>query len=146
VGQGIDLKCKVGYGRITVVVTKKETSTPVRCLNKAKLYLPREDVLRRPNTGVCWLVFCVNLIQAGVITEKGSSFEGNASMGSSYKAFSQLMIKREGPRPLWVVPSPGLLALGSIRKQAEQARESNPVSNIPPLPLHQLLTPSSYPV
>ena len=38
--------------------------------------------------------------------------------------FSQLMIKREGPRPLWVVPSPGLLALGSIRKQTEETMGS----------------------
>jgi hypothetical protein len=36
---------------------------------------------------------------------------------------------------------PGLVVLGSIRKQAEQARGSKPVSNIPPRPLHQLLLP-----
>ena len=36
---------------------------------------------------------------------------------------------------------PGLVVLCSIRKQAEQARESKPVSNIPPWPLHQLLLP-----
>jgi hypothetical protein len=34
---------------------------------------------------------------------------------------------------------PGLVVLGSIRKQAEQARGSKSVSNIPPCPLHQLL-------
>jgi hypothetical protein len=34
---------------------------------------------------------------------------------------------------------PGLVVLGSIRKQAEQARGSKPVRNIPPWPLHQLL-------
>jgi hypothetical protein len=33
----------------------------------------------------------------------------------------------------------GLAVLGSIRKQAEQARESKPVKSIPPWPLHQLL-------
>jgi hypothetical protein len=33
----------------------------------------------------------------------------------------------------------GLVVLGSIRDQAEQARGSKPVSNIPPWPLHQLL-------
>jgi hypothetical protein len=33
----------------------------------------------------------------------------------------------------------GLVVLGSIRKQAEQARGSKPVRNIPPWPLHQLL-------
>ena len=36
---------------------------------------------------------------------------------------------------------PGLVVLGSIRKQAEQARGSKPVSNIPPWPLYQLLLP-----
>jgi hypothetical protein len=50
-------------------------------------------------------------------------------MTSNCKAFSQLVIKRG----LWVV------VLGSIRKQAEQARGSKPVRNIPPWPLHQFL-------
>lgn len=39
------------YGSNTVGVTKKETTTPVRYLKEAKLYLPQEGVLRRPNTG-----------------------------------------------------------------------------------------------
>jgi hypothetical protein len=33
----------------------------------------------------------------------------------------------------------GLAVFGSIRKQAEQARGSKTVTNIPPWPLHQLL-------
>jgi hypothetical protein len=36
---------------------------------------------------------------------------------------------------------PGLVVLGSIRKQAEQARGNKPARNIPPWPLHQLLLP-----
>ena len=36
---------------------------------------------------------------------------------------------------------PRLVVLGSIREQAEQARGSESVSNIPPWPLHQLLLP-----
>jgi hypothetical protein len=56
-------------------------------------------------------------------------------MRSSCKAFSQLVIKG----PLVGGAIPGLVILGSIRKQAEQARGSKPVSNIPPWPLHQLL-------
>jgi hypothetical protein len=36
---------------------------------------------------------------------------------------------------------PGLVVLGSIRKQAEQVRGSKPVRNIPPWPLYQLLLP-----
>jgi hypothetical protein len=35
----------------------------------------------------------------------------------------------------------GLVVLGSIRKQAEQARGSKSERNIPPWPLHQLLLP-----
>ena len=45
---------------------------------------------------------------------------------------------------------PGLMVLGSISKQTEQARGSKPVSSTPLWPLHQLLPPvlpclSSYP-
>jgi hypothetical protein len=36
---------------------------------------------------------------------------------------------------------PGLVVLGSIREQAEQARGGKPVSNIPPWTLNQLLLP-----
>jgi hypothetical protein len=36
---------------------------------------------------------------------------------------------------------PGLVVLGFIRKQAEQARGSKPVRNISPGPLYQLLLP-----
>ena len=64
---------------------------------------------------------------------------GNASMRYNCKAFSQLVIK--GERPLVGGAISGLLVLGSIREQAEQARGSKPVKNIPPWPLHQLLLP-----
>jgi hypothetical protein len=60
-------------------------------------------------------------------------------MRSSCKAFSQLVIKEGGPLVGGVIS--GLVVLGSIREQAEQARESMPVKNIPPWPLHQLLLP-----
>ena len=40
---------------------------------------------------------------------------------------------------------PGLVVLSSVRKQAEQARGSKPVSRPPPWPLHQLLPPGSCP-
>ena len=36
---------------------------------------------------------------------------------------------------------PGLVVLVSVRKQAEQAKRSKYVSNIPPWPLHRLLLP-----
>jgi hypothetical protein len=60
-------------------------------------------------------------------------------MRSSCKAFSQLVIKVGGPIEGGSIP--GLAVLGSKRKQAEQARGSKPVRNIPPWPLHQLLLP-----
>ena len=60
-------------------------------------------------------------------------------MRPSYKAFSLLVIKPEGPIVGGAIP--GLVVLGSIRKQAEQARGNKPVKNIPPWPLHQLLLP-----
>ena len=62
---------------------------------------------------------------------------GSASMRSSCGTFSQLVIKWEGP--LVGGSTFGLVLLGSIREQAEQARGSKPVRNIPPWPLHQLL-------
>jgi hypothetical protein len=65
---------------------------------------------------------------------------GNASMRSSCKAFSQLVIKGEGPLVCGTIP--GLVILGSIREQAEKARGSKPLSNIPLWPLHQLLFPN----
>jgi hypothetical protein len=58
-------------------------------------------------------------------------------MRSNCKAFSQLVIKGGGPLVGGTIP--GLVVLGSIGEQAEQARGSKQVSNIPPWPLHQLL-------
>jgi hypothetical protein len=61
-------------------------------------------------------------------------------MRSSCKAFSQLVIKGGGPIVGDAIP--GLVILGSIRKQVEQARGSKPVSNISLWPLHQSLLPA----
>jgi hypothetical protein len=60
-------------------------------------------------------------------------------MRSNCQAFSQLVIK-EG-EPLVGGTISRLVVLGSIRKQAEQARGRKPVRLIPPWPLHQLLLP-----
>jgi hypothetical protein len=57
-------------------------------------------------------------------------------MRSSTKVFSQVVIKGGSAHCGWCHPW-----AGSIREQAEQARRSKPVSNIPPWPLHQLLLP-----
>ena len=58
-------------------------------------------------------------------------------MRSRCKASSQLVIK--GERPLMGGTISGLVVLGFIREQAEQAKGGKPVKNIPPWPLHQLL-------
>ena len=63
-------------------------------------------------------------------------------MRSNCKAFSQLVIK--GERPLVGGTISGLVVLGSIREQAEQARGSKPVKNIPPWPLRHLLLPDLF--
>jgi hypothetical protein len=61
---------------------------------------------------------------------------GNASMRSSCGSFSQLVMQGG---PLVGGTISGLVVFGSIREQAEQARGSKPVKNIPPWLLHQLL-------
>jgi hypothetical protein len=48
-------------------------------------------------------------------------------------------ISDQGERPLVGGTISGMAVLGSIREQAEQARGSKPVSNIPPWLLYQLL-------
>ena len=60
-------------------------------------------------------------------------------MRSSCGAFSQLVTKVGGPLVGGAIP--GLVVLGSIREQAEQAKGSKPVSNTPSWPLYQLLLP-----
>ena len=62
-------------------------------------------------------------------------------MKSSCKAFSQLVIKGGMAQPIVGGAIPGLVDLGSIRKQAEQARGSKSVIDIPLWPLLQLLLP-----
>jgi hypothetical protein len=54
------------------------------------------------------------MTQAGVITEKGASLEGNVSMRSSCKAFSQLVIKGRGPIGGGAIL--GLVSLGFYKK------------------------------
>jgi hypothetical protein len=69
-------------------------------------------------------------------------------MRSSCKVFSQLVIRGVLGKiqPIVSGAITGLVVLGSIRKQAEQGRGSNPVSSTRPWPLHQLLPTGSYPV
>ena len=63
-------------------------------------------------------------------------------MRSSCGVFSQLVIKGGGRLVGGTIF--GLVVLGSIREQAEQARGGKPVKNIPPWPLHQLLLPDLH--
>jgi hypothetical protein len=68
-------------------------------------------------------------------------------MKSISKAFSQLVIGGRGEAGSIVGGAiSGLIILGSLRKQAEQARGSKPLSNTPPWLPHPLLSPSCYPV
>jgi hypothetical protein len=53
-------------------------------------------------------------------------------MRLSCKVFSQLVISVGELSPLCVGVIPGLVVLGSIRKQAEQGMGSKPVSRTPP--------------
>jgi hypothetical protein len=59
----------------------------------------------------------------------------------AYRTFSQLVIDVGRVPPTVGRAIPGLVLLGSLRKQAEQATGNKPVSSIPPWPLHQLLLP-----
>jgi len=104
-----------------------------------------EGERERERVYVCMDV-CIGVLASFVSTWHSWSYHrkrsfswGNASMRSNCKAFSQLVIK--GERPLVGGTISGLVVLGSIRKQVEQARGSKPVMNIPPWPLHQLLLP-----
>ena len=83
---------------------------------------------------------CVCQVDTGWSYHRERSFSwGSASMRSSCGAFSQLVIKWGGS---FVGGTTfGLVLLGSIREQAEQARGSKSVRNIPPWLLHQLLLP-----
>ena len=73
-------------------------------------------------------VFPLDAVLAGFVCQFDTSWSyhrersfswGNASMRSSCKAFSQLVIKGEGSLVGGTIP--GLVVLGSIREQAEQA-------------------------
>ena len=87
------------------------------------------QVLQLLRYGLYWLVGFVCQFDTSWSYHRERSFIwGRASMRSSYGAFSQLVINWGGPLVGGAVP--GLVLLGSIREQAEQARESKPVRNI----------------
>jgi hypothetical protein len=87
---------------------------------------------------IYWLVLCVNLTQMELSQRKELQLRKCLHENQLLGIFS---ISDQGGKAccgwdhLWVG------SLGSIRKQAEQARGSKPVKNIPPWPLHQLLLP-----
>ena len=85
------------------------------------------------NTAVLAVFVCQ--LDTGWSYHRERSFSwGNVSIRSSCKAFSQLVIKGGGPLVDDAIC--GLVVLGSIREQAEQARGGKPLKNIPPWPLH----------
>jgi len=75
------------------------------------------------------------LTKAEVITENGASVEEMPS-------FFSISDQAGRAQPIVGGAISGLVLLGSRREQAEQARGSKPVSNIPPWPLHHLLLPA----
>ena len=77
---------------------------------------------------------CVNLTQAGVITEKGASVGGKGL--HEIQLWGIFSISDQGGKAPVGGNIPGLVVLGSIREHGEQARGSKPVRNIPPWPLH----------
>jgi hypothetical protein len=89
------------------------------------------------NVYVCVLASFVSTWHSWGYHRERSFSWGNASMRSNCKVFSQLVIK--GERPLVGGTISGLVVLGSIREQAEQARGGKLVRNIPSWPLHWLL-------
>ena len=78
-----------------------------------------------------WLILCVNLTQAGVITEKGAFLE---EMSHAIQLQGIFSISDQGRRAQPIVGGAiaGQVVLGSVRKQAEQARGSKPVSSTLP--------------
>ena len=58
---------------------------------------------------LCAVWFYVNLTQARVVLEEGTSIEKNATTGlacgQGCGAFSPLMVEGKGPGPLWMVPA-----------------------------------------
>jgi hypothetical protein len=75
------------------------------------------------NDSLYWLVLCQLDTSCSYHRERSFSW-GNASMRSSCKAFSHLVIQGEEPLVDGIIP--GLAVLGSIRKQAEQASKKHP--------------------
>jgi hypothetical protein len=82
--------------------------------------------------------FCVSTWHKLELSQKKELQLGKCFHEIQLGAFPWLVIK-VGPIVGGAIPE--LVVLGSIRKQAEQARGSKPVRNIPPWPLHQLLLP-----
>jgi hypothetical protein len=77
-----------------------EDSYSVLTYNKINKHFLKSEILFRIGTmlyrGCTGSFLCVNLTQAGVITERSFSW-GSASMRSSCEAFSQLVNKEERP-------------------------------------------------
>jgi hypothetical protein len=71
-----------------------------------------------------WLVLCQFDTSWNHLNKGNLNWE-NISIKPSCRDFSQLGIDWGGPSPLWVGPFPGLVVLGSIRKQAEQASKQH---------------------
>lgn len=79
--------------------------------------------------------------------DKGTRVEKMSTGMACWKACSALtglVTNIGGPSPLCLVASLGWCS-GSYKKQPEQAMRTKTVSITPPLPLHQLLPPDTWP-
>lgn len=127
----------------SAIIRKSSSSSKLEHINTHSEILCRVRDLERVTTP--WDVSIKSLLRNQLYWSyhRERSFRwGNGSMRSSWKAFSQLVVKCG--RPLVGSAISGLVVLCSIRKQAEQGIGSKPVSDIPPWPLHQLLLPALH--
>ena len=94
----------------------------------------------------CWLVLC-QIDTDKVILEEGTSCEKMLPLGWPVSKLLVHFLDLYGRAPLCIDSViPVLVFLCTIRKQAEKAMRSKPVSSTPSWLLHQFLTPGSCPL
>lgn len=116
-------------------------------LHLRKWFVLLEDLSPGSSNCVKCLVNWHNLTQDNLIWGVGPSIKKYVVIRLSCRQVILLISdwwRRD--QPIVVCTIPWLLVLGSIWRQAEQARMSKPISSTPLCPLNQLLPPSPCPV
>ena len=113
---------------------------PVSRRNRQKESIRKSSTwVRTQKEGCAGKFLCLTIgyyhLEEGTATKK---YPQNGRAGSMWCIFL-ISDWCEEDSPLWVVPSPRLVVLGSVRKQAEQGMRSKPVCSTSPWFLHQLL-------